>query len=232
MEHKLLVVLDQNLIHLLHIQLGAEGDGGQGLGLAAGEDCTSVGAGQIVHSAPDGAHFVGGATVKAQTFVQNHIAHSLFLLVTEVAVHQGLLLFEFFFWNCSQEFVADGVEAVFALVFGLGALGQGVALVVASLVHGLAQGLILYVVRIVALNVECAELFHKLFLHAAVFLYLFVGKLDGLEHIGLADLVHFALYHHNILFGGCNHQVQVAVCHIGETGVDLELAVHAAYADL
>ena len=35
------------------------------------------------------------AAVKAQAFVQNHIAHSLFLLVTEVAVHQRLFLFEF-----------------------------------------------------------------------------------------------------------------------------------------
>ena len=231
MEHKLLVVLDQHLVHLFHIQLGTEGNGSQALGFATGEDCAAVGAGEIVHFAPDGAHFVGLAAVQTETFVQNHIAHGLFLLVTEVAVHQGLLLLEFFLGDGGQELVADGVETILTLVLGLCALGQLQAFVVASLVNSLAQILVLYIVRVIPLDVV-AKLCDELFLHAAVLLYLFVGKLDGLEHIVLADLVHFALYHHDILFCGCNHQLQVAVLHLAEGRVDPELAVNACHADL
>ena len=37
-EHELLVVLDEDLVGLLHIHLGSEGDGRKGLGFTAGED--------------------------------------------------------------------------------------------------------------------------------------------------------------------------------------------------
>ncbi len=152
--------------------------------------------------------------------------------MAEVAVHQRGLLFQLLLGNGCQEFVADGVEAVLTLVLGLCGLCQCQALVVACLVHGLLQSLVLGVVRIVALDVECAELLHELLLHAAVLLYLFVGELDGLEHVVLADLVHLTLYHHNVLFSGGNHQVEVAVRHIAEGGVDLEFPVDSAHANL
>ena len=59
-----------------------------------------------------------------------------------------------------------------------------------------------------------------------------MGELDGLEHIVLADLFHLALDHHDILLCCSDHEFEVSLLHLGESGVDHELAVDAADADL
>ena len=84
--------------------------------------------------------------------------------------------------------------------------------------------------RIVALGLV-AELGDELLLHAAVALDLFVGELDGLEHVVLADLVHLTLDHHDVLLGGGDHQFEIAVGHLGEAGVNDEFAIDAGHAD-
>ena len=48
----------------------------------------------------------------------------------------------------------------------------------------------------------------------------------------LAHLVHLALNHHDVLFGGGDHKVKVASCHLGEPGIDDKLAVDTCHADL
>ena len=91
--------------------------------------------------------------------------------------------------------------------------------------------LILLIVRIIPLDI-IAKFPDELLLHAAVLLYLLVGKLDGLEHIVLADLLHFTLNHHDVLLGSGDHKLYVAPLHILEARVDHELTVNAANADL
>ena len=88
-QDKLLLTLDQHLVHLFHIQLGTQGDGSQRLGLATGKDGAAVGARQAIDLAPDGTHGRAVAAVQADTFVQDHVAHGLFLLVGIVAGHHG-----------------------------------------------------------------------------------------------------------------------------------------------
>ena len=231
-EHELLVVLDENFVHLLHVHLGAQGNGGQRLGFTAGEDGAAVGAREVIHFAPDGAHLVGGAAVQALAFVQHQVAHGFLLHVVVVAVDHGTLHFQVFLGEAGLEFVADGVEAVLALMLGLGALGELIALVIASLVHGLAEVFVLLVVRVVALVHVRTQLVHEFFLHAAVLLDFFVGELDGLQHVVLGNLVHLTFYHHDIFLCGGNHQVQIGPFVVLETGVDDEFTVDAGYANL
>ena len=95
----------------------------------------------------------------------------------------------------------------------------------------LAEILVILVVRIVSLDVG-SEFFHKLFLNAAVLLYLFVGELYGFEHVVLRNFLHFTLYHHYVLFSCGNHKVDVGLVHLAEVGVDDELAVYTADANL
>ena len=231
MEDELLVFLDEDLVHLLHVQLGTERDGGQGLGLAAGEDGAAVCAGQIADLAPDGADFVGLAAVEAQTFVEDHVAHGFLLHVVVVAVdHCGLELLILFGKGC-EELVLDGGESVFALMLGLGGLSEGVALVVAEFADGLAEVFVLLVVGIVAFCAVGAELGHELLLDAAVLLYLFVGEFDGLEHVLLADFLHFAFDHHDVFLGCGDHQFEVGVLVLAEGRVDDPLAVDPCDAD-
>ena len=98
--------------------------------------------------------------------------------------------------------------------------------------NGLLELLILHIVRIVTLVDVGTEFLHELFLHAAMLLYLLMGKLDGFEHIVLAHLVHLALHHHDVLLSGGHHKFEVGILHLREGRVDHELAVDTADADL
>ena len=83
--------------------------------------------------------------------------------------------------------------------------------------------------RIVTLVHVSSKVMHKLLLHLTLSLDLLVGKLDGLKHIVLADLVHLALDHHDILLGGGNHELKVGIFHLRETRVDYKFTVNPAY---
>ena len=52
-EDNLLVILDEDFIHLLHIKLCSEGHGSERLGLAAGEDRGTMCARKIANLSPD-----------------------------------------------------------------------------------------------------------------------------------------------------------------------------------
>ena len=232
MEHELLVVLYEDLVGLLHVHFGSERHGREALGLAAGEDSRTVGAGQVVDLAPDRTDFVADAAVETDSLVEDHVAHRLLLLGMVVSLYERGLLLELLLGYGGEELLLYGLEAGLPLLLGLRRLGEGIALVVAEVVHGLPELLVLHVVGIVTLVDVGAELVHELLLHAAVPLDLLVGELDCLEHGVLADLVHLALYHHDVLLGGRDHEVEVGVLHLREVRVDHELAVYPAHAYL
>ena len=231
-QHELLVFLDQDLVHLLHIHLGAEGDGRERLCLTAGEDGGTVCAGQIVDLAPDRTHLVAGTAVEALAFVEDKVAHGFLLHLVIVALDDGSLLLEFLFGNRCEEFFLDGLEACLALLLGFGGLGKLVALVVAGLLHCGLESLVLNIVRIVALGAVGAEFVHEFLLHAAMLLDFFVGDLDSLEHVCLGHFLHLAFHHHDIFFGSGYHEFNVGICHLAEVRVDYPLPVDAAHADL
>ena len=213
-------------------RLGAEGHARERLGLAAGEDGGAVGAGEVIDLAPDRADLVGLAAVQTAAFVQDHVAHGFLLGVMVVAVDESGLRLLVLFGQGGEELGLDGLETVLTLVLGSGALGEGVALAIAELVDGRAKGLVLLVVRVIALVHVRAELLHELLLDTAVLLDLLVGELDGLEHVVLGNLVHLTFHHHDVLLGGGDHQVEVGAGAVGEVGVDDELSVDAGDAHL
>ena len=129
-------------------------------------------------------------------------------------------------------FLADLGEGLFALVLVVVAgFGDGVGRGVAFLLHLLAELLVVHLVAIFALHVG-AQLLHELFLQAAHGFDGFVGHFEGLEQVGLAHFLHFALDHHDVLLGGAHHDVHVGVFELLERGVDHVLAVDAGHAHL
>ena len=131
-----------------------------------------------------------------------------------------------------DEIVLDSFEAFCALLLRLGSLSEGIAFIVAEVVNCGLEGLVLDVVWIISLVYVGAELVHKFLLNAAVFLYLLVSELDGIEHSLLTYLVHLTFNHHNVLLGSGYHKLELSSLHIGEAGVDDELVVYETYSHL
>ena len=91
------------------------------------------------------------AAVQTLAFVQDAAAHGLFLHVVIVAVDERSLLFQLLFGELCLELLADGGEGILAFVLvAVTAGGNGVCLVVAGIVHGLAQVLVVHLVAVFA----------------------------------------------------------------------------------
>ena len=86
--------------------------------------------------------------------------------------------------------------------------------------------------RIVALGAVGAEFVHEFFLHAAMLFDFFVGHLDCLEHICLGDFFHLAFHHHDVFFGGCDHEFDVGIGKLAEVRVDNPFTIYTAHANL
>ena len=115
-----------------------------------------MGAREVANLAPDRAHLGAHATVEADALVENHVAHCLLLHIVVVAAGKGnalgislfLCLVGRFRESC-DELVKDGLEAVLTLVLRLCRLCKSVALVIAEILYGSLESLVLDVVRIV-----------------------------------------------------------------------------------
>ena len=224
MKDKLLRTLYQHLIQLFHVHFGSEGDSRQGLGLAPGENSRAVRSGQIAHLAPDRADLSSAAAVQTNTLVYNHTAHGLFLHRTVISVdHHGLVL-SLFLGNGLHELLFQSIESVLTLMLCKTALGYGVAFVVAVVADGLAEILVILLVA-VSLLLHLPGLHHHLLLHAALLLDGLVSKLDGIEHLLLAHLLHLALDHHDILLGSGDYEFHVGLVHNIKRGIDHKLSV-------
>ena len=226
MEDELLVFLDEDLVHLLHVHLCSEGYGSKGLCLAAGEYRGTVCARQAVHFAPDRTDLGGLATVDAQSFVEYEVPQSLSLLVTEVTVDHHLLGLEVFLGESEglDAFFLDRLESGFPLMLWLRRLGESVALCICRFVDLVLDIFVFLVVRIFSLDI-LAQFLVEFLLDTAMLLDLFVSELDGLEHHIFRNFLHFALYHHDVLLGSTDHQFEVGRFGLGERRIDLELSV-------
>ncbi len=155
-EDKLLGLLYENLVHLLHVHLCSEGDGGKGLCLTTGEYSRAVSARQTVNLAPDRTYLCGLTTVHTKALVEDKIPQSLSLFVTEIcrsssSWHPAPLRSD---KNSTRSFL-DRLEPVLSLVLRPRGLGESVALVVGEIVDLLLEILVLLVVRIVSLDIPC-----------------------------------------------------------------------------
>ncbi len=223
------MALVKHFVNDFFVELGAECNGCEALGLAAGEHCRAVRSGQIVDFAPDGADFVGFAAVEADAFVENAATHGFFFNVVVVALDQRSFFVLFFFGQRCDVFVADCCEAVGAPVLvGAALLCNRVGFVVAFFANVLAELFVVDFVAVFALGV--AYFLGQFHLGHALHLDGFVGGLEGVEQNLLADFVHFAFDHHDVVVGGANHQLEVCVFQFFEGGVDNEVSVNACNA--
>ena len=187
-------------------------------------------AGKITYFAPDGADFCGLAAVETLALVEDATTHRLFLNIVIVTVDECAFLFKLFFGVLCLELLLDCVECLGTLVLvAVAGSSNFVCLCIALLVYLCAE---LFVVLLVAVFAfYClANLFHQLHLRLAVNLDSLVGNLHRFEQVVLGYLFHFALYHHNVIVCGCNHDVHVCILKLCECGVNNELAVDACYA--
>ena len=235
-EQKALVLVDEHIVDELLVQLGAQRTGGQRLCLATGEDGTAVRAGQRTCLAPDGTDVRRLATVEADAFVQDAAAHGVLLHIVVVAVYQGVLLFQFLGGHIgvclgvsSLELLADSLESLGTGVLLKALFGDVVSLLVASLLDGLAQLVVVHLMAVFALHV-LAKFLAQLLLEAAHGLDGLMSALQGSQQVGFLYFLHLALHHHDVLLGSTDHEVHVGILELLESGVDDKLAANACHA--
>ena len=228
------VALDDGAVDLLLVELGAQRAGTERLRLATGEDGATVDRRQIVGLAPDGTNLVELTAVETGALVEHHVAHGLALGVVIVAVdHELDLVGEGLLGIVGvDKLLLDGGKAVLTLVLvGDALLAEVVALLVDGVVEALAQLLVVHLVAVFALH-GLAGLDGELVDHAALHLDGLVGGLEGVQHHVLADLLHLAFHHHDVVLGGGHDEVEVGALDILHRRVDDVLAVEVAHAHL
>ena len=106
-----------------------------------------------------------------------------------------------------------------------------VGFLIASLLDSFAELVVVHLVAVFALHV-LAELFAQLLLQAAHGLDGLVSALECSQEVALLHFLHLAFHHHDVLFGGTDHEVHVSLSELLEGGVDDELATNTCYAHL
>ena len=188
--------------------------------------------GQRTHFAPYRTNLVRAAAVEAFALVEYHTAHRLFQhVVVEIALDERQLLGELLLGITGAEFGLYLFELFGTLLLAGCTRSHRVHLVVGLPDDELAQFLVVHFVAIGPLHI-LAELLHELYLHGALLLYLLVGEFDGLQHVGLAHLVHLALDHQDVVYRSTDHDVDIGTGVVAESGVDDELTVDTRYAHL
>ena len=235
-EEELHVALVEDIVHHLLVEFGAESGGGEALCLTACEDGRTVRHGQGADFAPDGADVGGVASVEAYSLVKDAAAHGILLDVVVVTVDERILLFQFL--GCEfgvaggvllLEVFADGLESVEACVLFQTLASDVVGRLVAGFANGGAELLVVHLVAVFALHVG-AEFLCEFNLEAAHGLDGLVGSLEGFEECAFGHFLHFAFHHHDVVFGGSDHEVHISLLELCEGGVDDVFAVDACYA--
>ncbi len=230
--------LVEHFVHNFLVELRAERTSSQSLCFTACEYCRSVGCGQRVGFAPDGTYVGIAAAVETALLVEHATAHGVALHIVVVAVDKRILLFEFVFGKsavcgsiCFLEILAYLREGIFACMLVAVAFERNlICLVVAFLAHLLAKFFIVGFVAVLALHVG-SELLRELHLHAAHGLDCLVCGLECTNKVLLRNFIHFAFHHHDVVFGGSNHKVDVGVFHLLVCGVDNIFSVNAGNAN-
>ena len=187
-------------------------------------------AGQVAGLTPDRTDFGGLTSIKALAFVQNGTAHRLFFHIMIVTVDEGCLFFQFFFGELCLEFFADGIESIHAFVLVLvSGSGDGISLVVASVVNGFTKFFVVHFVAIFAFHGR-AYFFCQFHLCLALNLNGFVCGLHRFQQVLLGNLVHFAFHHHDVFISGAHHQIHIGLLQLLKGRVDDKLSVDACYA--
>ena len=116
-----LIVLEEQ-VEALHVFLGAEGESGESLRFAAGEERGTVHAGEQADFAGDMANLVEGAAIRTAACVQNVIAEDIFAEAFDGALGEGALFVHLLlglFGDGLDDFFLQGINEVVALFLGM-----------------------------------------------------------------------------------------------------------------
>ena len=214
-------------VEFLGVFGGAEGDEGDGLGFAAGEDGRAMRARAECRLRRDGADVVEAAAIQALAFLHDQAADGFLLDVVKGLAEDG---FGDFFRaefgdQLGGDIVGDGFDGGFALQFFLGEKSGDNAFA------GQGFGFLENVVRHdgdgdVALFLAGAG--GQVFLGLDQGLAAFVAEFEGGHEIGLGDFLGGAFEHHHVGGVADVDEVQVALVHLGVGGVGDEFAGDAS----
>ena len=196
---------------------------GQHLRLTAGEKARAVDAGQHADFGSERTDLVLRSAVDTVAFEQPCLDNLLLELVgdlVEELIHVGILL-EVLLVPVLDHLVPAGLADV--LIVGV---HRGLGLVHEVLDDLVEQLLVEACVRIVELGL--ADLGDHAVDELDLLLVLVVGKLDGLIHGVVVDLVRAGLDHNDLLAGGNDGDVKVGDLALLARGVEDKLAVHKA----
>jgi len=149
-----------------------------------------------------------------------------------------MLLFEVFLGQISmcgiiflQEVSEHLVIGVVALLLRQSLVVDLIARLVELVLDLLTQVFVVDLIVVLALDVS-AELFGQLVLQFTHWLDSLMSCFQSIDQVFFLNLFHFAFHHHDVVFGGADHQVHVGISHLLEGGVDDKLAVDASHTNL
>src|SRR5690242_523216 len=111
------LILLEEKVEALHVFLGAEGERGECLRFAAGEERGTVNAGQQPHFARNFANLVEGAAIGTAAGIQDVVAENVLAEALKSALGQRPLLVHFLlglFGDGCEDFVLQGVNQMIA----------------------------------------------------------------------------------------------------------------------
>ncbi len=117
------------------------------------------------------------------------------------------------------------------MLVGTACLGDCICLVIAFVMHILAEVFIVDLVAVFALNSGTC-LFSKLHLSLTLHLDGIVGCLERGKKVGFRHLAHFAFHHHDIVVGSTYHKFHIGALKLLESRVDDKLTVDTGYTHL
>ena len=164
---------------------------------------------EVVHFCPNGTDFCGLPSVETKAVVQNQVTHCFFLGRLDVIAGQSTFLFFFLIAHGGHESLLQFKEAGLALFFGRACLACFVELGVHLVLDAAAQCFVVRFVAVLTLVAKRADFLGQLILGFALGLDGLVRLLDGVDHLSLADFLHFAFDHDNAVKGSGDHDVHV-----------------------
>ncbi len=227
----------EHLVDRLGVFPGAERDGGHHLRFTAGKDRRTVDAGQIAHFRPDVTNLHQTASVEPAPFRENHLPHHVALDFADGRLDLGgrIPLCRCFGARFARFGVVGTEKGAQRKLLDLADTAVECFLQIRleeDRTHFLAdqRG---YGVderlrgddRIVGDRLRFPERLDERVLPLAQFLDCFMADFEGLEHGFFRNLLHLALDHHDRVGLAGDDQVDLALRHLLERGVDDKLAV-------
>ena len=226
MQHEALERFAFEVFDLLRFLWCAEGDGDEGLGLAAGEDCGAVCARKNAELDRDRTDLIELAAVDALTFVENDVAENLAFHLFDGRFRRGGFL-RLFDRDEGENLFDDFLHRVFARVFSFGEQ----CLTQRRAVRGEQFVVVLVGVLRRELHVElrlAARCFAKIVLQRADSFDLGMRGVEGIEHDAFIDFARARFDHDDRVGGAGDDEIEIGQIALLICRIDHDLSVEIA----